>query len=214
MYEMIQILLRTFFSYILVYITFRILGKREIGELSIIDLIVFLMIAEITVFSIENINKPFIHSVIVIALLILLQKLLSYITLKNVKVREKLEGTPSVIVANGKVNYQEMKKQNYSFDDLMNQLRDKEIRSISEVDYAILEIGGTLSVFRKGERNISPLPVIISGHFIEENFNYLDIDKERVKQLLKEQGYDDISKVLYANYENDELFIIRLNPND
>lgn len=214
MFEIMQIIFRVIFNYIIVYVTFRIMGKKEIGELSIIDLIVFLMIAEIIAFSIEDINKPFIHSILPIALLVFLQKLLSYITLKNTKIRKKIEGNPSVLIANGRVNYQEMNKQSYSFDDLMNQLRDKDIRSISEVDYAILEVGGTLSVFKKGESNISPLPVIISGEFIKENFSYLDIDKEKVKHLLKEQGYDEINKILYANYENDELFIIKLDTND
>jgi len=190
------------------------MGKREIGELSIIDLIVFLMIAEIIALAIEDIESPLIHSVIAVFLLVFLQKLLSYISLKNAKVRDKIEGTPSVIIANGKVDYAEMKKQSYTFNDLMNQLRDKDVRSISEVDYAILEVGGTLSVFKKADSLISPLPVIISGNFIKENFKFLDIDEIKVKELLKEQGYVDIKKILYANYENDELFIIKIDAND
>lgn len=209
MYQLLQVIIRVILSYIIVYITFRVMGKRELGELSIIDLVVFLMIAEIIALAIENLDRPFFYSVVTILILVLLQKGLSYFTLKNAKLRDKLEGTPSVIIANGQINYQEMKKQNYSFDDLINQLRDRSVRSISEVDFAILEVDGTLSVFKKGESKISPLPLIISGNIVKENFQYVNITEEEVKNLLKEKGYDDIKEILYANYENNELFIVR-----
>ncbi len=211
MFGLFQIIFRVLFNYVIIYITFRIMGKRELGELSIIDLIIFLMIAEITALSIEDIERPFIYSIVSIALLVFLQKFFSYITLKNAKLRDQIEGSPSVIIANGKINYAEMKRQSYTFDDLINQLRDKNIRSISEVDFAILEVGGTLSVFKKENMEISPLPVIVSGKFVKENFQYLDIDEEKVKQILKDKGYTDIKKILYANYENEELFIVKVD---
>jgi uncharacterized membrane protein YcaP (DUF421 family) len=187
------------------------MGKKELGELGIIDLIIFLMIAEISALAIEDLDKPFIYAVIAIMLLVFLQKLLNYLTLKNANLRDKIEGTPAVLIANGKVNYQEMRKQSYTFDDLMNQLRDRDIRSISEVDFAILEVGGTLSVFKKNGSSISPLPIIISGNFIKENFKYIDVDETEVKRILVAKGYSDISNILYANYENQELFIIKID---
>ncbi|HEY8364741.1 MAG TPA: DUF421 domain-containing protein [Haloplasmataceae bacterium] len=214
MLEILQIIFRVIFNYIVIYITFRIMGKRELGELGIIDLIIFFMIAEISALSIEDLDRPLLYTLIIISLLVFFQKFFSYITLKNAKLRDKIEGTPSVIIANGKVNYQEMRKQSYTFDDLMNQLRDKNIRSISEVDYAILEVGGTLSVFKKSDSKISPLPVIISGNIIKENFKYLDITEKEVLKLLEEKGYHDISKILYANYENDELYIIKFDSSE
>lgn len=211
MFEIFQIIFRVLFSYVLIFITFRFMGKRELGELGIIDLIIFFMIAEISALTIENLDKPFIYSVIAIGLLVFLQKFFNYITLKNAKLRDTIEGTPSVIIANGKVNYQEMRKQSYTFDDLMSQLRDKNVRSISEVDYAILEVGGTLSVFKKENSKISPLPVIISGNIIKENLKYIDFEEKDLKELLIKSGNSDISKILYANYENDELFIIKVD---
>lgn len=211
MAEILVVIFRVTINYIIIFITFRIMGKREIGELSIIDLIVFLMIAEITALSIEELDKPMINSIVAIASLVIFQKILSYVALKSTKLRDKIEGSPSVIIANGNINYEEMKKQKYTFDDLINQLRDKNIRSISEVDFAILEVSGTLSIFKKGTSEISPLPIIISGEIVKENFRYLDIDEKRVRELLKEKGYTDIHKILYANYENEELYIIKLN---
>jgi len=186
------------------------MGKREVGELSLIDLIVFLMIAEIAAISIEQIDKPYIHSLTAIAILVILQKVLAYISLKNTKVRSKIEGTPSVIIANGKVDYVEMRKNRYTFDDLMVQLRDKGAKSISEVEFAILESSGTLSVFKKEENKlfVSPLPLIVSGELIKENFQYVDIDEVDFRTLLKNKGYQDFRNIMYANYENNELFIV------
>lgn len=211
MLEILQIIFRVIFSYVIIFITFRIMGKRELGELGIIDLIIFFMIGEMSAIAIENIDKPFINTIVAIMLLVFLQKFFNYLTLKNAKLRDKIEGTPSVIIANGKVNYQEMRKQSYTFDDLINQLRDKNVRSISEVDYAILEVGGTLSVFKKENTKISPLPVIISGNIIKENLKYVDIDENEIKEILRKKGYNDLKNILYANYENDELFIIKID---
>jgi uncharacterized membrane protein YcaP (DUF421 family) len=210
MYELFQVLIRVIMSYAMFFVVFRIMGKREIGELSIIDLIVFIMIGEISAISIEKLDKPFIQTIIVIFTLVFLQRILAYISMKNTKIRDKIEGTPSVIIANGNINYEEMKKQRYTFDDLINQLREKDVRSISEVDFAILEVSGTLSVFKKGESKISPLPLIISGEIIKENFKYLDINESELKDILKNKGYIDTKDILYANYENDELYIIKL----
>jgi len=153
---------------------------------------------------------PYIHSLTAIAILVILQKVLAYISLKNTKVRSKIEGTPSVIIANGKVDYVEMRKNRYTFDDLMVQLRDKGAKSISEVEFAILESSGTLSVFKKEENKlfVSPLPLIVSGELIKENFQYVDIDEVDFRTLLKNKGYQDFRNIMYANYENNELFIV------
>lgn len=184
------------------------MGKREVGELSIIDLVVFLMIAELAAVSIEQLDKPYFYFVIAILTLVLLQRLLAYVSLKNTKARGKIEGKPSVIIANGMVDYYEMRKNRYTFDDLMLQLRDKGARSISEVEFAILEVSGTLSVFKKEDDFISPLPLIISGEVVKDNFKYVDIDQEDFMTLLHNKGYHEVKNIMYANYEHNELFIV------
>src|SRR5690554_5467629 len=131
MFELFQMVFRVIVSYFIIYFTFRVMGKRELGELGIIDLIIFFMIAEISALAIENLDKPFIYTIIIIFLLVFLQKLFNYLTLKNAKLRDKIEGTPSVFIANGKINYCEMRKQSYTFDDLRSEERrvGKECRS-------------------------------------------------------------------------------------
>ena len=139
----------------MIVIVYKIMGKREIGELSVIDLIVSLFIAELVAISIENYNESLFVSIVPIITIVLLQLLSSKISLKNKKARDILDGNPSVIINRGKVNFKEMLKQRYNIDDLLVQLRNQSIKSIEEVDYAILENNGKLSVFKKSESDNS-----------------------------------------------------------
>ncbi|ERJ12748.1 DUF421 domain-containing protein [Haloplasma contractile] len=208
MQDIMTILLRVLTFYVIIFAVFKFMGKRELGELSIIDLIVFILIAEIAAISIEEIEEPMINMVAAISLLVIMQKVLAYISLKNSKVRQTIEGASTILIANGEVNYEEMSKERYTFNDLIAQLRTKDIRSISEVDFAILEGSGDLTVFKKGEDTISPLPVIVSGQIIRENLQYSHTTEDKLKNLLNEKGYNDLNNILYANFENDDLYII------
>ena len=128
--DLLIIFLRTLFFYFFIFIIYRIMGKREVGQLGIIDLIVSILIAELVVISIENYDKTMWYSLIPILTLTTLQITLAYITLRKPKFRNFLDGNPSVIIKNGKVNYKEMMKQKYNLDDLLVQMRDKGYRSI------------------------------------------------------------------------------------
>ena len=124
------VVLRTIFFYLFIFVIYRIMGKREVGQLSITDLIVSLLIAELTVISIENYKASILYSLIPIVILVLMQCILAYISLKKPKFRIFLDGNPSLIIKNGKINYNEMLRQRYNLDDLLVQLRDKGYRSI------------------------------------------------------------------------------------
>ena len=141
------VLYRSILFYIIISIGYRIMGKREIGELSIMDFTVSIFIAEMVAISIENYKSNIFLSIIPIVVLTLIQITVSYISMKNNKTRNIIDGTPSVIINRGKINFEEMKKQRYNLDDLLLQLREKQIRSIEEVDYAILENNGKLSSY-------------------------------------------------------------------
>ena len=117
--KMIIVIIRTIFFYLFIFLIYRIMGKREVGQLSITDLVVSLLIAELTVISIEDYEKSMLYSLIPIIVLVLLQCILSYLSLKKPKFRIFLEGNPSVIIKGGKINYNEMLKQRYNLDDLL-----------------------------------------------------------------------------------------------
>ena len=132
--ELFMIFVRTLFFYFFIFIIYRIMGKREVGQLGIIDLIVSILIAELAVISIENYDNNFLFSVIPILTLTLLQMILAYFTLRKPKFRSFLDGNPSVIIKNGQINYKEMLKQKYNLDDLLVQIREKGYRSIEEIE--------------------------------------------------------------------------------
>lgn len=185
------------------------MGKREVGQLSIIDLIVSLLIAELTVISVENYDKSILYSLIPIVILVLLQCILAYFSLKKPKFRIFLDGNPSVIVKNGKINYREMLKQRYNLDDLLSQLREKGYRSLEEIEYAILESNGTLSVFPyKNSKSPFPLPIILDGDIQEDTLEHLNKDKKWIYDLLKKKNIK-LDDVFFAFYKDKNIFVIR-----
>ena len=200
---------RTLFFYFFIFLIYRIMGKREVGQLGIIDLIVSILIAELVMISIENYDKSILFSIVPIVTLTILQITLAFITLRKPKFRMFLDGNPSVIVKDGKVNYKEMIKQKYNLDDLLVQLREKGYRSIEEIEYAILENNGTLSVFKyNDEKSPLPLPLILDSHIQEDTLRYLNISEDYVYKALKKKNIN-LEDVFYAFYKDKNIFIIK-----
>ena len=207
--KMIIVIIRTIFFYLFIFLIYRIMGKREVGQLSITDLVVSLLIAELTVISIEDYEKSMLYSLIPIIVLVLLQCILSYLSLKKPKFRIFLEGNPSVIIKGGKINYNEMLKQRYNLDDLLVQLRDKGYRSIEEVEYAILESSGTLSVFPyETGKSPLPLPLILDGDIQEDTIKHLKKDKKWVYNFLDKKDIK-LEDVFFSFYKDRNIFIIK-----
>ena len=205
--DVLIVLFRTLLFYVIITVVYRFMGKREVGELSIMDLIVSILIAELAAISIDKYKSNLLITIIPICVLVLVQIVIAKISLKNPNVREKIEGVPSVIVNRGKINFKEMLKQRYNLDDLLTQLREKSIRSIDEVDYAILETSGKLSVFEKGNNKNFPLPVILDGEIDYETLAQIKKDEQWLDKVLKERNLV-LDNVFYAFYKDKNLFII------
>lgn len=144
---------RTVLTYFVVIIMMRFMGKREIGKLSVFDLVISIMIAELAVIGIENTDKSLWHSILPMATLVLIQLVFAYATLKSRSLHRLLEGVPSLLVYNGKLNRKEMERQRYNLDDLMVQLRENKITNIADVEFALLETTGKLTVIEKDSSN-------------------------------------------------------------
>ncbi|WP_106768478.1 DUF421 domain-containing protein [Paenibacillus faecalis] len=149
------LIFRTILMYGITFLTLRIMGKREIGKLSIFDLVISIMIAEIAIFVLEDVKKPLIDGIIPIVVLVTIQVVLAYWGLKSRKVRLLADGKPSILVSRGKLHRKEMSRLRYNLDDLMQQLRGKDINSLSDVEFAILETSGQLTVIPKDQANSS-----------------------------------------------------------
>ena len=196
----------------MIVFAYKFMGKRELGELSLVDFVISTILSQIIAISIENYKEPLLFTLAPLIVLVLLQVFLAYLSLKNKKIRTFLDGTESLIINKGKLNKNEMKKQRYSLDDLLSQLRDKDIRTIDEVDYAVLETGGKLSVFKKDdkERTVFPLPLILDGEIEYKNLEYINKDEYWLLDILKEKK-TSLEDVFYSFLRGRDVFIIKKN---
>ncbi|KZE67425.1 hypothetical protein AWM68_19485 [Fictibacillus phosphorivorans] len=215
--ELYTIIFRTLFIYFLIMVIFRMMGKREMGKLSIIDFVVSIMIAELAVISIEDPKIPMINSLVSIFVLLGIQLLLALISLKSRRMREIVDGKPSLIIREGEVDEDEMKKQRYNFDDLLTQLRENNIKSLNEVEFGILETTGKLSVIKKNEdSNRTPfqmiLPLILDGKILEDNLEKMDKTSFWLRQELKKVGFKDIKSISFCTLNDDgSLYVDEMN---
>ncbi|MFD0047890.1 DUF421 domain-containing protein [Actinomycetes bacterium NPDC127524] len=211
MEEYAGVIIRTLVLYLVMMIIFRLMGKREIGELGILDLVVFIMIGEMAVLSIENPDIPIVKSILPMVLLMIIQITLALLSLKSQKFREILDGKPSIIISQGKIDERVMRKQRYNFDDLLSQLREKNILNIGDVEYAILEPSGQLSVIEKKQgkkqEKISPFPLIVDGVIQEKSLSRLHKDEKWLLQQLNRQGYHSIEQVSFCTCIDGKLYI-------
>jgi len=209
--ELLIMVARTVLLYVVVLIIFRVMGKREIGELSILDLVVFIMIAEMAVMAIENPKDPLLYSILPMLTLLIIQIGLAIWSLKSNRMRNFIDGKPSIIIENGKINEHEMKRQRYNFNDLLVQLRDKNIKNVADVEFAILESSGRLSVFEKdqqsGETGNLNLPFIIDGIIQEEHLLHEHKTTEWLRTELAKLGYSNLDKISYCSYDKGKFFI-------
>lgn len=203
-----SLIFKTIFMYFFIIFVYRLMGKKEVGQLSIVDLIVSILIAELIALSIQEDSKSIFISVVPILVLVGVQIFISFITLKNDKLRYIIDGKPTIIIKNGKLNFTEMSKLRYSLDDLLTQLRLQGVKSIDKVKYAVLENNGNLSVFN--DNSDYPLPLILDGVIdfntlkeIKKDYNWL-INNLKKKNL-------EVDEVFYAFYTNRKIFIITRN---
>lgn len=206
----IMIIIKTFFIYLLVATIFRIMGKREVGQLGTFDLVVFILIAELVAMALEH-KENFFFNLIPVVILVILQILISRISLKNIKFRRFIDGKPVIIIKKGIINFKNMVEQRYTLDDLLLQLREKDVRSIDEVDYAILEINGKLSVFKKDDKKDKktyPLPIILDGEVQFDNLYGINKTKKWLLNVLLEKNIS-AEEVFYAFSKGNELYIIK-----
>lgn len=198
-------ILKTSILYIFIIFVYRIMGKKEVGELSIVDLIVTILIAELAALTIEDSKSSILVSIVPIIVLVVFQMVFSYISLKNVKIRNFVEGKPTTIIKNGKIVFSAMSKLRYSLDDLIMQLREQSVKSIEEVDYAVLENDGKLSIFQNCSEY--PMPVIIDGIIDYDVLEAIKKDDKWLMKIIKMKRLN-LNDIFYAFYTKSKLFII------
>ncbi|MEG0450740.1 MAG: DUF421 domain-containing protein [Lysinibacillus sp.] len=199
------ILFRTCFLYLLILVVFRLMGKREVGELSIMDLAVFVLIAEVAAFALELENELF-KSIMPILILLVIQILSAFISMKSKKIRDIIDGDPTLIVRDGVILESEMRKQRYNLDDLFQQLRENGVASVADVSFAYLEASGKLSVYKRDEKSFV-YPLIVDGDIQERHLELIHKDVDWLFEELAKQKMDDHTIIFYCALEENGLHV-------
>lgn len=201
-------LIRGFIAYALLVLGVRLMGKRQIGELQPADLVITILISEIAAIPIEESEAPLLSSVTNVIFLVSIEILVSYISMKSTRFRRALQGNSVMIIENGKINEQALKRIRLTIDDLTEALRQKDIFDITEVSYAYAETNGTISaeLFPENKtvtaeqagvktENVGvPVVIVSDGRVISENFRYCCLNQDKLKGVLDSKSIkkDDI----------------------
>lgn len=225
--EFIHPIYRTLIIYLVVLIVMRIMGKREVGKLSPFDFVVAIIIAELAAIPMDEERINLLHGIIPILTLLLAEIFISWLSLKSLKARKLINGTPSIVIRQGKILEAEMRKVRYNINDMFSQLREKGYPNVADVEYAILENSGHLSVIPKvnkrpvtpADLNLSPVyeglpvPLIVDGNVLFENLQLTGIDRLKLKELLSQHGINDEKQVFLANWDPaGKLFVAKKDP--
>lgn len=197
---MITVILRTAIIFVFVTLAIRIMGKRQIGDMQPNELVITILLSEIAAIPLQDTTQPLLNGIIAILVLVVLEVLISVLALKSNWVRKIMNGQSVVIIKNGVIDQNAMKKVRMTVLDLIEQLRIQNVFDISTVAFAVLEVNGELSVLLKSkyqpatvndldkkkiEAALLPLPVITDGKLIQESIQALEITAEEVEKILK-----------------------------
>lgn len=206
----------------LVVLIIRIMGKHQIGQLQPFELVITIMISELAAVPMQDTEIPLINGIIPILTLLLIQITLSFLSLKNETFRRIICGGPSILIENGKINEQELTRLRYNLNDLMEQLRLKNLPNISDVEYAILETSGKLSIIPKSQKrpvnpedlklNTSyeglPVTLIVDGVLKLNNLKKLKLSEDWLRGELAKFGIHSWQEVFLASLDSSgKLFL-------
>lgn len=162
--EILMLIFRCVLFYVILILALRVMGKREVGELSVLDIVIYFVMSELLALCISNEDESALKAIVAIAVLVILQVSVSLICIKSKKIRDFFEGRPVMIIDRGVLDQKAMLLERYTIDDLMVQLRAAGCSTIDEVQFALLENSGTLSVLKKKECCLNyPFPLISDG---------------------------------------------------
>jgi uncharacterized membrane protein YcaP (DUF421 family) len=220
--KMLILPLRTIILYLLVMITIRLMGKHQIGQLQPFELVITIMISELAAIPMQDTEIPLLNGVIPIITLLFIQTTLSLLSLKSNRARRVICGNTSILIESGKINAAEMARLRYSLSDLLEQLRLKDIANIADVEFAILETSGKLSVIPKSQKRPVnpedlhlettyeglPLTLILDGKIQHHNLQKNRLTEAWLRAELRKFGFSSCREILLASQDTSgKLFI-------
>ena len=215
---MLVTLVRGLILYIFIIICMRFMGKRQLGELQPTELVITILLSEIASIPMENNDVPMINSIFAALLLVCLEIINSVIIMKSTKIRYLLQGKPAVVINDGVLDQKKLKALRFTADDILDQLRQKDIFEISQVQYAVVETNGSLSVMKKQQYDSPvnedfdiksspqgiPVLVINDGKYIESAIRDSGFEMKAIEKILRKEKVEvrDIIILLLDKYNN------------
>ncbi len=184
---MVSIVVRTVIIYILLLFTLKIMGKRQLGELDVEELVSTLLISEIASIPIDDPDIPLLNAIIPILLILAIEVIMSTIKNKSEKLKHAFEGRPVYIIYKGRLLQKALSENRISINELLSEMRVQGIGDIEEVNYAILEQNGSLSLLKKEGAEIAHT-IVIDGTVIKETMRPLGYNEEWLNKRLREMG--------------------------
>lgn len=225
MNDLTEILLHVLLGFITLLFLVRIIGNKQLGQLNVFTYISGIVIGSMVA---DTILHPELNIWITIAgtsAWVGLLFLVEFISLKSIKVRELLDGQPTIIIKKGQIVYNALKKERMNIDDLTMLLRTNMVFSILDVEYAILEPNGDLSILKKqrkenitkedlkvsiGQQKYLPTSLIMDGQIIIKNLHELGLSKDRLATVMSQAGIVHQQEILYAELQSDGKLYLQL----
>ena len=204
---MTAILVRTIIIYVILNVMLKLMGKRQIGELEVNELVSTLLISEIASIPISEPDVPLVASVIPILFICSLEVAISAIKNRSSKLKTLVEGTSVYIIYKGKLKQDVLEANRISINEILTEMRTQNIGDISEVEYGILEQNGKLSLFKKEDKIAHPL--IIDGQVDEGNLCKMGLNKRWLEKKLKEEGLSIEDTFLFTADDAGDVYIIK-----
>ncbi|USG64096.1 DUF421 domain-containing protein [Brevibacillus ruminantium] len=223
MEDLTTAVMRTIFSFFFILVLLRLMGKRELGKLSVFDVVISIMLAEMAVMSIEQIDKKASLFYLPMLLICLMEITMSWIFLKSKKMRDVVEGSGDMIIEKGEIREDAMRRNRLNFDDLMVHLRKKNIKNIADVEFAMIEHTGEVSVFPKPSKlpvtredlnlpdipqekgeiayNGLPIPLILDGKVRPKALQKIGQNELWLKREIRKHGIKDIRDVSFCSLD-------------
>lgn len=209
-------LIRSFIIYFFIMIAVRLMGKRQVGELKPHELVITILLSAIAVVPLEENSMPLANCLMPILLFISLEIITSIISMKSIKFRNLIQGRPIFIIRKGKLDQKKLKEMRFTIDDIIDALRQKDIFDINEVEDAVIETNGTISVLPKARyKNLTPddmdikvknkgtpITIVMDGKPVSEYFNQTKINEKEIELIVKGTKRQ-ISKIMLLTIDND-----------
>ena len=220
--EVYLVILRTIIMLAILFILTKIMGKKQVSQMNIYDYLIGITIGSVAADISLDIKKDLVAGIVALIIYGLSGVLVTYLTLKNIKLRRLLIGVPTVLINDGKIIEKNLRKEGIDINDLQEEARQSGYFDLSKVNYAILEISGKISFLAKASEEVITRKdmqiktkdeslcanIIIDGVLLENNLTFMNKDKKWLDKELKKNGYQNYSSILLLTLNNNNKIVI------